>query len=172
MIKKNAMAAAIVTAAAIMVSVSGVAAEEYSKGHGALQVFDEEGMAASPQWVQMWLFYGLLPTFALGLIFVWWRPIARWVVGGILGSLFLGDVIAGALGVPALGGWIALMHIVFWSPALYLLLTQRPFLASDEAIGFRVWTAAITGVILFSFIFDVRDAAIYLDHIAGLGLVS
>ncbi len=157
----------IATAAAL----SGAGAEEYGKGNGALEYFDAEGIAASPQWVQIWIFV-MLGTFALGLVFVWWRPIARWAVGGILASLFLGEIPFAALDLPYLSGAIAIAHLVCWSPALYLLLTRRPFLQAGEAVGYRVWTAAMTGVILFSFVFDLRDAAIYIDHFSGLGLMS
>jgi hypothetical protein len=31
---------------------------------------------------------------------------------------------------------------------------------------------SITAVIIFSFIFDIPDAAIYLDHMLGIGLIS
>ncbi len=157
----------------LALAVSGTAgAEDYAKGHGALQVFDEEGIANSPQWVQMWIFYVMLPAFALGLIFVWWRPIARFAVGGFLCSMFLGGPIFQALGLPYLSGAIAIAHIVFWSPALILLLSWRPFFDRAEAIGYRLWTALMTVVILFSFVFDIRDAAIYIDHMAGIGMLS
>ena len=163
----------IVAVALMALTLSGAAgAEEYVKGHGALQVFDAEGIAKSPQWVQAWIFYVMLPTFALGLIFVWWRPIARFAVGGFLCSMLLGGPIFQALGLPYLSGAIAIAHIVFWSPALVLLLSWRPFLDGAEAIGYRLWSALMTFVILFSFVFDIRDAAIYIDHIAGIGMLS
>ena len=69
-----------------------------------------------------------------------------------------------------LSGLIALLHVVFWSPALYLLLTRRPFM--KERSAYAVWSALATLVILFSFVFDVPGAAIYLDHIFGFGLLS
>ena len=163
----------ILAAGFIALILSGTAgAEEYAKGHGALQVFDDEGIANSPPWVQAWIFYVMLPTFALGLIFVWWRPIARFAVGGFLCSMLLGGPIFQALGLPYLSGAIAIAHIVFWSPALMLLLIWRPFLDGAEALGYRLWSALMTFVILFSFVFDIRDAAIYIDHVAGYGILS
>ena len=169
--KKNIAICAAVIAAATFTAITGASAQEYGKGNGALEYFDAEGIAASPQWVQIWIFI-MLGTFALGLVFVWWRPIARWAVGGILASLLLGEFPFTALGLPYLSGAIAIAHIVCWSPALYLLLTQRPFLKAGEAVGFRLWCGAMTAVILFSFVFDLRDAAIYIDHFSGLGLIS
>ena len=173
---------AVTLALITLMSATGAGAEEYAKGHGALEVFDPEGIANSPQWVQIWIFYIMLPAFALGLLFVWTKPIARWVVGGILASLFLGELPFAALGLPYLSGAIALAHIVCWSPALYFLLTQRPFLTASEPAesrfvglyrgAYRAWTGLITFVILFSFVFDIRDAAIYIDHMAGIGILS
>lgn len=37
---------------------------------------------------------------------------------------------------------------------------------------YALWSGAITAVIIFSFIFDIPDAAIYLDHMLGIGLIS
>lgn len=137
-------------------------AADYEKGHQALQIFDNEGIAATPQWVMIWVMF-LAASFAAGLFFVLRQPIARWVVGCfIAGIAFLS--IAPMLGIVQLSGFIALMHLIFWSPALYQLLTKRPFLAAPQT-PFSIWSAVITAVILFSFVFDIRDAVIYLNHI-------
>ena len=102
-------------------------------------------------------------AFAAGLLFVWRHSIARWVVGGLLMSVFTTMFILPAMGLTILSGLVALMHVIFWSPGLYLLLTKRPFLQDRSA--FAIWSGVITGVILFSFVFDIRDAAIYLHHV-------
>lgn len=134
----------------------------YLRGNGALEIFDSEGFRLAPQWVQYWIMF-MLASFVAGLLFVGREPIARWVVGGFaIGFFFLG-VIAPALGIAGLSGFIALIHIVCWSPALYLLLTRKPFLQGRSP--FQIWSGLITAVILFSFIFDIRDAFIYLRHI-------
>lgn len=145
------------------------AATGYQPGHTALEVWNAEGQANAPQWVQIWLMI-MLASFALGLLFVWKRVEARWVVGGFITSIAVSGFVIPALGLISLSGLIALMHIVFWSPALYLLLKNRPFLKERSLYAF--WSGLITAVILFSFIFDIRDAAIYLDHILGLGIFS
>ncbi len=139
---------------------------EYESGHGALQVFDADGRAASPLWVRIWVGF-MLATFAAGLIFVWRHPIARWAVGGIVVSFFVTPFLFQALGLPYLSGAIAIGHLLFWSPALALLLLRRPFLKADEGRWFRIWSGTMTAVILFSFIFDIRDAAIYIAHFSG-----
>ena len=150
-----------------LVATSVLGADEYAKGHGALEVFDDEGMAVAPLWVQLWVAFMLL-NFAIGLVFAWKHPIARWTSGGIILSMTTSTVIFQALGLPFLSGSIAIMHIVCWTPALVLLLMQRPFMDPEAGLPFRLWSGTITGVIIFSFVFDIRDAAIYINHVAGL----
>ena len=160
--------AALLSLGALACAVPALA-QEYQSGHGALQIWDEAAQSAAPQWVQVWLII-LIGSFALGLLFVWKRVIARWVVGGFIAMIGTMIILTGPLGLPSLSGMIALVHIIFWSPALYLLLTRRPFLKERSFYG--AWSALITAVILFSFVFDVRDTAIYLDHILGTGLFA
>lgn len=145
------------------------AATGYPSGHTALEVWDAEGQANAPQWVKIWLMI-MLASFALGLLFVWKRVEARWVVGGFITSIAVSGFVIPAMGLVPLAGLIAMMHLIFWSPALFFLLKNRPFLKERSLYGF--WTGLITVVILFSFIFDIRDAAIYLDHVTGIGMLS
>ncbi len=156
----------LMTAVLVFCPGSSAWAQTYEHGHGALQVFDAEGQANAPRWVRIWILI-MATTFALGLLFVWRRVEARWAVGGMLVMLASFFVIIRYTDIPFLSGLIALHHLVLWSPALYLLLTRRPFL--KERSLYAIWSAAMTAVILISFIFDTRDAAIYLAHITGLG---
>ena len=137
------------------------AAQTYELGHGALEVFNGDAMAYTPQWVQIWIMF-MAASFFAGLFFVRRHPIARWVVGGFLAGMVLSTVLTSGFGLASLSGLIASVHVICWSPALYQLLTKRPFLAERSA--FSIWSGVITFVIIFSFIFDVRDAAIYLNH--------
>lgn len=144
-------------------------AQDYPSGHQALELWDDAGQANAPGWVMMWLNV-LMATFALGLFFVWRHVEARWVVGGFLATIPLMILLTGVLGLAPLSGLFALLHVVCWSPALYVLLTRRPFLG--ERSFYTIWSGAITAVILFSFIFDVPDSLIYLDHMLGIGVLS
>jgi hypothetical protein len=137
------------------------AAQTYELGHGALEIFNGDAMAHTPQWVQIWILF-MIASFAVGLFFVGRHPIARWVVGGFLAGMVLSTVLTSGLGLASLSGLIACVHVICWSPALYQLLSKRPFLGERSA--FSIWSGVITFVITFSFIFDVRDAAIYLNH--------
>ncbi|MCG8469083.1 MAG: hypothetical protein MJB57_12910 [Gemmatimonadetes bacterium] len=151
------------------VLVNAAYAQAYESGHGALQIWNAEGRANVPPWVRIWLRIMQL-TFVAGLIFVRRRVEARWAVGGFL-SVFATAVLSQALAdIVPLSGFIALLHVVFWSPALYLLLKRRPFV--NERSAYAVWSAFMTLVILFSFVFDIPYTAIYLDHVFGLGLLS
>ena len=165
-IQKCILLGLFVVGLSMSLTAAAQSAETYEAGHGALQVFDEAGMAATPQWVKVWL--GLmLTTFFAGLFFVWKQPLARWAVGGFLCSFLLTGFIFEALALPYLSGAIAIGHQIFWSPALVLLLLRRPFLEANQGQLFRIWSALMTFVIAFSFVFDVRDAFIYIRHFAG-----
>lgn len=138
------------------------AASGYEVGHGALQIFNSDAMAHTPQWVVIWIMF-MAASFFAGLFFVRRHTIARWVVGGFLLGIIVSSVLTSGLGVIPLSGFIALIHLVFWTPGLYQLLKNRPFLGERSA--FSIWSGVMTAVILFSFFFDIRDAAIYLKHI-------
>ena len=154
----------IITVVAAMLLITEIAAAQsagYSAGHQALQIWNEEAMTNMPDWVRVWLMIMGL-SFALGLLFVRRHPIARWVIGGFIAALLISGWLAPMLGITILSGFVALIHVICWSPALYLLLTKKPFLAQRSA--FSLWSGLITAVILFSFIFDIKDAVIYLNH--------
>ncbi|MEL7130194.1 MAG: hypothetical protein AAGK23_11665 [Pseudomonadota bacterium] len=154
---------------AFSVLAASASAQDFGHGNGALELFDTEGQANSPTWVMVWVAF-MLATFAAGLFFVRKRIEARWAVGGfILGILCMALLVQG-IGLPPLSGFIALIHLVFWTPALILLVQRRTFLKERSLYG--AWTAIMTGVILFSFVFDIRDAAIYLDYVLGIGALS
>lgn len=144
-------------------------AQDTAHGNGALEIFDAAGQANSPAWVRMWVGFMLL-TFVVGIGFAVRRVEARWLMSFIvLGFIVLFTLFLG-FGVPQISGFIALLHLIFWTPPLIMLLRNRWFL--KESSWFARWTGVLTFVILFSFIFDIRDAAIYLDHIMGLGVLS
>lgn len=138
-----------------------LAQQVYEHGHQAMQVFDSQGMANSPRWVIYWIYF-MMASFAASLIFIKNHVEARWVAGGFLAGALLMIVATRVLGMPALSGLIALMHILGWTPALIVLLKKRPFLGPISA--FSIWSGIMTFVIIFSFVFDIRDAAIFLSH--------
>ena len=171
MIKKSIISALSLGALSSMSIALAQSEAGYEFGPGALQRFSSSaGVAATPLWIQIWL--GILTvTFLSSVFFVRKYRIARWAIGGILLSVPLTPIIVRAFGWPFLCGAIALGHLLFWTPALYLLLKHVPFSNPRHPPMYRFWAASMTGVILFSFVFDIRDAGIYLYHIASGGLV-
>lgn len=139
-----------------------VSADDYSSGHQALQVWDDEAQANMPEWIKYWLL-GMVSVFALGLLFVWRHIEARWLVGGFVAGLLFSKFAVPALGLVPLSGLVALIHVVFWSPALYLMLKNRPFMKGFSA--YACWSGLATACIVFSFVFDIRDSVIYLLHL-------
>ena len=152
-----------------VVSIEPALAQPYESGHQPLQLWDNAARENMPQWVSVWLAI-LMTTFALGLFFVRGHVEARWVVGGFICMILLTVASGRVFGLLPLSGLFSLVHIICWSPALYVLLTRRPFLQGRSL--YALWSGAITAVIIFSFIFDIPDAAIYLDHMLGIGLIS
>ena len=153
----------ILTIAALaMMSSGSILAATYEHGHNALQVFDQHGMKNTPTWVMAWIAF-MMSTFLFGLIFIRQHVIARWVVGGLFMGIIVGLIADKVFDVPPLSGFIALLHVIFWSPGLYLLMSKRPFMQAGSA--YSRWCAVITAVILFSFLFDIKDASIYLMHL-------
>lgn len=151
------------TGLSLLLPAAAIAAD-YSSGHQALQVWDAEAQANMPQWIKYWLL-GMVSVFALGLLFVWRHVEARWLVGGFIAGLLFSKFAIPALGLMPLSGLVALIHLVFWSPALFFMLKNRPFMQGFSP--YACWAAVATGCILFSFIFDIRDSVIYLAHILG-----
>jgi hypothetical protein len=147
---------------------SAVAAT-YEPGHQALQLWNETAMNNAPQWLNIWLSV-LVGSFALGLLFVWRHVAARWLVGGFILMVLFVLFIAPILELMPFSGLFALLHIIFWMPGFLILLKERPFLNGFSFYG--LWGGLITVVILISFVFDLPNAAIYLDHILGMGLLA
>lgn len=140
-------------------------AQEYPKGHGALEIFDAEGMAVTPTNALVWMAISLV-WIALGLFFVRRHSHARWMVGGFIsGFLFLtlSGVIFNRVELQ-LAGFLSLSHLIFWTPALYKLLKDRPFF-SKPITAFSLWSGIMTLLIVVSYYFDIQYAFTYLNHI-------
>lgn len=136
-------------------------ASDYASGHQALEVWDIEAQVNLPRWIQLWLL-SLMTIFVSGLLFVAKHVEARWLVGGVVLGFFFSKIGAPMLGWVPLSGLVALIHVVFWSPALFLMLKNRPFMKGLSI--YAVWSGLVTACILFSFVFDIRDSISYLAY--------
>jgi len=138
---------------------------QYVTGHGALNIFNAEGFQSTPTWVQTWLIL-LIGTFIAGFYFSLKHALARWASVGFICSMTMGHTVFELLNLPFLGGSIAIMHLLCWSPALVALAMKRPFLNTNEMTSFRIWSGLMLSVLIFSFVFDIRDALIYINHVS------
>jgi len=160
---------AVVLSFGLLAEPAMAAEQVYQSGHQPLELWDNDARANMPQWVQVWLAF-MMSTFFVGVFFVRRHVEARWVVGGFVAMMVVTVATGRVFGLLPLSGLFSLVHLICWSPALYLLLTRRPFMQGRSA--YAIWSAVITGCIIFSFIFDIPDALIYLDHMFGIGLIS
>lgn len=151
----------LICIASLIVINGTLSAAEIDHGHHAMQIFDKQGYDNSPLWVRIWIAC-MMMSFLAGLFFVKKHVIARWVVGGLLAVMIFTTVLGSALGIPNYSGFVALAHLICWTPALYILLTKRPFL--EQRSAFSIWSGVVTAVIVCSFIFDIQDAYIFLTH--------
>jgi len=138
---------------------------QYSVGYGPLQIFNKDAYSLAPIWLLGWLTL-LLSTFVIGVFFALKQVIARWVVVVFIVSMTSGRLIFDFLNLPFLGGSIAIMHIIFWSPLLILL--SRCYFDKNKPMSFRVWVTCLSILIITSLFFDIRDALIYIEHIQSL----
>ncbi len=127
----------------------------------ALEPWNMDTRLSLPFWLGVWLLGILLPTFLASVFFVRNHIAARWVLGGFFCShLWLTIVeVTGAFVVQ--GGLVSLGHIIFWSPGIYALYRYRSEIQLPSAYG--IWACMIVFVYGVSMIFDVRDAAIWVN---------
>lgn len=148
---------------------SQVDISDFVPGNHALDlwggVMGGDGLAHSPLWVQYFL-KTLFGVSLIGILFMPKHVEARWAAGGLLAGVFNTFYVIPYLPIVSLGGMYAVMHFILWLPGIYLLLKNRPFLEGWSA--YSVWSAAVTFIILFSFIFDVRDSLIYIPYVWNL----
>ncbi|MEP3480709.1 MAG: hypothetical protein ABJZ55_15770 [Fuerstiella sp.] len=154
----------LVAAIVMVVACGEASAADYPSGAGALEQFDAEARAALPPMMKGWLML-LLGTFAASVVFAWKKVEARWALLGLLLAMLAGPAFYSAVGWPMLGGAIALSHLVCWTPVLVVLALRRPFAKREHGKLYRGWSAILLTVIAISFVFDVRDAWIYLQHV-------
>lgn len=106
-----------------------------------------------PVWVQIWVFFILIPTNMAGL-FLWTDPVAKWI--GILG---VAGMIPNALFMVTDRGFthkMALPHIIPWTILVVWLIY---LLSTDAIMSTEAWYLACVVIIVncISLVFDYRD---------------
>jgi len=114
--------------------------------------WDHTSVWSTPIWLRVWLLGVLFPVFLASLCFVRRSREARFAAGGFVLSHL---PMASGLFETTVGN-VGLIHLVCWTPALFLLVRRRP--GVDPATPFGFWVHAMLVVIAISLAFDARDA--------------
>ena len=108
-------------------------------------------VSALPLWVQYWMDY-MTVVFILGVVFIKNQVEARWVLGGVLAAMAGAFVWGGIYGFgQAWGIW----HLLFWTPAVWIVLRNRNGITWKSLYGYWLLVAVTTMVI--SLVFDLKD---------------
>ena len=128
-------------------------------GHGALEVWDKEAMENVPVIIKAWL-ATMGVSFLLSAIFIKHHTTARLALAGFLFGLALTKFILPYFDIVVFSGLVATIHLLAWTPAYVLLLKDGHIMAFHS--WYQRWRLWILAVIKISFIFDIRDAFIFL----------
>ncbi|MGB0922113.1 MAG: hypothetical protein ACPG06_10410 [Alphaproteobacteria bacterium] len=108
-----------------------------------------------PDWVNLWMRWMSL-VFVAGIPFVFFKWGARITIGMML---FL-NVPASAFVTDMTGNidWISVVHLVFWTPVLYYLLTRDVFGPDAKPKSlYGVWAITMSATMAISLGFDGWD---------------
>lgn len=126
----------------------------------ALDVWDNAARAALPTHIKIWLGSMVLCNLA-SIAFLKSYVAPRWVLAGFVLSHVAGAVVD-QQSPPLIAGQVSLLHAIFWTPGIIVLLLRRREMQLPSAYG--VWVCAIVGYYLVSMFFDVPDAIEFLQH--------
>lgn len=86
---------------------------------------------------------------------------ARWLLVGFFASHAIVFTLP-SLRVTVRRGLVSLLHVLCWSPGWVLVIFDTDGRGDDMLYG--IWSYSLIAVVSFSFIFDLRDAAIYVYY--------
>lgn len=113
-------------------------------------------IAATPQWVQLWILFmtlALLPAF----LFAFRRSEARWIVMGLLQVIVFTPFLIATAGPSKLWG---LTHILFWTGPL--VVSVAALLREGLGGWYYKWLALAAGAMAISLLFDAWDVTQFL----------
>lgn len=137
--------------------------ENLKSGHGALQIWDKAAILSSPLELKAWLLV-MACSFLGGLFFIKKNLGAKMVIICVFSGLGFTKLIAPLIEITVFSGLVALTHVLLWPAALVFLFKDA---ISGRGI-YKYWSIWVSGVMLASLVFDVRDAYIYLRYIFGI----
>jgi len=129
----------------------------------ALDIWDNAARQALPIQVKVWLGLMMLTNIA-AIGFLKNHVAARWVFAGFVLSHGAGIVMA-MQGMTLLAGQVSLLHVIFWTPGMIMLLLRRNEIQYPKAYG--IWATLSLTFYFGSMLFDVPDASIYIQHLMG-----
>lgn len=128
----------------------------------ALEEWNAAARSALSAPVKAWLGLMMLTNIA-ALGFVKNHVAARWVFAGFVVSH--GLVMAmWAMEMQVLAGQVSLFHIIFWTPGMIALLMRRAEIKLPSPYG--IWACCSLVFYFGSMMIDVRDAYIFVSHVA------
>ena len=109
-----------------------------------------------PFWLRFWLMWVLFPAFIASLAFLYNSNGARLAAGGdILSHLpMFVQMFEVTVGV------VAILHLIFWGPAFYVLIKERASVVWKSFYG--LWVHWMLFVLAISLTFDFRDAVLFV----------
>lgn len=113
-----------------------------------------------PAHVQLWLVW-LLAIGATSLAWSFWKVEARYVALAFI-LTFAAPLVVGQVSGPdaVLYATLSLFHVIFWTPALVLLILRRANANFSSLYG--VWLYLAMATMAISLVFDYRDVIAYL----------
>ena len=127
----------------------------------ALLPWNNEARTSLSPRLYVWLALLVSTNFA-SVAFVSAHYPPRCVIGGFIVSHVLVVALAYVNRFTMLRGTVSLLHVVCWSPGwIYTVLE----LCSGPSGSYLVWCIALVATVGISFIFDTRDAFVYLQSL-------
>jgi hypothetical protein len=126
----------------------------------ALWIWNNDARRSLPPGLLAWLGFLVLTCLA-SAFFVVNHFAARWLLGGFIASHAIVFRLP-SLRVTVRRGLVSLLHVLCWSPGWVLVIFDTDGRGDDML--YRIWSYTLIAVVSFSFIFDLRDTAIYVYY--------
>ena len=120
-----------------------------------------ESMTLFPAVVRGWIAW-LVVVGVSSVFFAWRHAGARWVLGAYVCNHAVAIGSGQIFGAEALtNGLVSVTHVVFWTPAVFMLI--RGLGSLDRASVYGVWHIVAMLTMAISLFFDYRDTFIFLS---------
>ena len=127
--------------------------ERYRATEAALDVY----VSHLPVWVNVWRGW-MFFIFTFAVVFVAWKPEARWLAATMVVSLFAYNLVTMFSGV---GRFPSIAFLAFWSPLAVYFARRRTQVPAERAFDriYRWWFMAALATLCVSLGFDTYNVA-------------